>query len=160
VFARGNKLYVYDFDNPEIGADLLGDPAVSNGEGVPISFEWELPWADMKQRMKIKQTRYIGLDTQGDATFTVDGYVDNIKIYNGVDSPLLSMQFVAGDSAGYGNVPYGDGPYGGGRRTSNEFLYAWTMKFKLMKLRFSGSTKRKLKFISVSLSYVNGGIRR
>jgi hypothetical protein len=160
IFARDNKLYAYDFDNPDVGADLLGDPDVAGGEGLPIDFNWELPWADMKQRQKIKQTRYIGLDTQGDATFTVNGYVDNIQNYHDADSPLLSMTFVAGDSAGYGNSPYGDNPYGGGRRTSNEFLYAWVMKFKLMKLRFFGSTKRKLKFVSISISYVQGGIRR
>jgi hypothetical protein len=67
---------------------------------------------------------------------------------------------MGGGVGGFGNVPYGDAPYGGGRRSSDERLYAWTTKFKLMKLRFFGATKRKLKFISVSLAYVHGGIRR
>jgi hypothetical protein len=46
------------------------------------------------------------------------------------------------------------------RLAGEERLYAWTTKLKLLKLRFYGSTKRKLKFVSVSLAYVRGGIRR
>ena len=56
--------------------------------------------------------------------------------------------------------PYGNSPYGGGRRTQEERLYAWMMKFKLMKLRLFGSTRLPLRFISISISYVLGGIRR
>jgi hypothetical protein len=160
IFARGNKLYSYDFDNPDTGADRLGDSAVNSGAGEPITFEWEMPWADFKHRMDIKQTRYIALDTQGDAEFTVQAYVDNIITYHGADQPMLQMTFMGGGAGGYGNVPFGDAPWGGGRRSSDERLYAWTTKFKLIKLRFFGATKRKLKFISVSLAYVHGGIRR
>jgi hypothetical protein len=160
IFAQGNKLYAYDFDNATIGADQLNDPAVNSGAGVPITFEWEMPWADFKKRMDIKQTRYIGLDTQGQATFTMEAYVDNIVAYKGVAAPMLSMNFVGGDSGGYGNVPYGDGPFGGGRRSSDERLYAWTTKFKLLKMRFFGTTREKLKFVSVSIAYVHGGVRR
>jgi hypothetical protein len=160
IFAGGNKLYSYDFDNPNTGADFLNDTDVNNGLGVPLTFEWEMPWADFKRRMDIKQTRYIGLDTQGDATFTVEAFVDNIVSRNGVDVPMLSMDFVGGDTGGYGNVPYGNVPYGGGRNSSDERLYAWTTKFKLLKLRFIGSTTRKLKFISVSIGYVLGSVRR
>ena len=160
VFARGNKLYVYDFDNPSVNADLLGDSTVNGGTGVPISFTWELPWASMGKRMKIKQSRYLALDTQGNAEFTVKGYVDNIVTYNGVDSPMLQLTFVGGDSAGYGNVPFGDAPFGGGRRSSDERLYAWTTKYKLLKLIFSGTSTKKLKFISISIAYVGGEVRR
>jgi hypothetical protein len=159
IFAMDNKLYSYDFDNFDMSADFLGDPSIAGGNGVPLDFEWELPWADMKKRMDIKATRYIGLDTQGTAEFTVEGYVDNIVEYQGQDAPLLQMHFVAGNSSGYGASPYGNSGYGGGRRTSTEFLYAWVMKFKLMKLRFFGSTMGKLKFISISIAYVHGGIR-
>lgn len=160
IFAQGNKLYSYDFDNPTGNTDFLADPAINSGNGVPITFEWELPWADFKKRMDIKQTRYIALDTQGDAEFTCQAFVDNIVSSQGVDQPMLSMTFMGGGAGGYGNVPYGDRPYGGGRRSSDERLYAWTTKFKLMKLQFIGTTTRKLKFISVSIAYVHGGIRR
>lgn len=160
VFAGGNKLYVYDFDNVDTGADLLGDPDVNGGAGIPLTFEWELPWADFKRRMDIKQTRYIALDTQGDATFTLQGYVDNLVSQKGVDTPMLSMDFVGGDSGGYGSQLYGNAPYGGGRNSSDERLYAWTTKFKLFKMRFIGTTTRKLKFISISIGYILGGVRR
>jgi hypothetical protein len=161
VFARGNKLYTYDFDNHTVGADRLNDPTVNSGAGEPITFEWELPWADFKHRMDIKQSRYIGLDTQGTAAFTLEAYVDNLTTaVDGSDTPMLSIQFAGGNAGGYGNVPFGDAPYGGGRRTSEERLYAWTTKFKLLKLRFFGATREKLKFISVSIAYVHGGIRR
>jgi hypothetical protein len=119
-----------------------------------------MPWADFKHRMDIKHTRYIATDTQGTAEFLVEAFVDNILTYHGANAPLLSAKFVGGSSTGYGNMPYGDAPYGGGRRSSDERLFAWVAKFKLMKLRFSGATKQKLKFISVSLAYVHGGIRR
>jgi hypothetical protein len=160
IFARGNKLYSYDFDNTSVGADRLNDPAVNSGSGEPIAFEWELPWADMRKRMDIKQTRYIALDTTGDAEFTCRAYVDNIVNYHGADEPMLEMTFMGGNVGGYGNVPFGDAPFGGGRRSSDERLFAWTTKFKLIKLRFSGTTKRKLRFVSISIAYVHGGIRR
>jgi hypothetical protein len=160
IFAQANKLYAYDFDD-EVGAlDFRNDPAIAGGDGVPITFDWELPWADFKHRMDIKISRYIGLDTQGTGNFTVEGYVDNIFNYHGTPAPMLSMHFVGGNSGGYGNSPYGNAPYGGGRRTSDERLFAWTTKFKLLKLRLFGTTTKKLKFISVSIAYIHGGIRR
>jgi hypothetical protein len=160
IFSMGNKLYSYDFDGVKENSDFIGDPAINGGKGIQVSFVWEMPWADFKHRMDIKQTRYIALDTQGTASFTVEGFVDNIIMHHGVSSPMLRMQFTAGDSTGYGDEPYGDAPYGGGRRSSDERLFAWTTKFKLLKLRFSGTTRSKLKFISVSVAYVHGGIRR
>jgi hypothetical protein len=86
--------------------------------------------------------------------------VDNIVNYHGADEPMLEMTFMGGNVGGYGNVPFGDAPFGGGRRSSDERLFAWTTKFKLIKLRFSGTTKRKLRFVSISIAYVHGGIRR
>jgi hypothetical protein len=160
IFAGGNKLYSYDFDNPDTGADLLNDPDVNGGNGVPLTFEWEMPWADFKRRMFIKQTRYISLDTQGDAEFTLDAFVDNIVERQGVDVPMLSMTFFGGDVGGFGNSPFGNAGFGGGRKSSDERLFAWTTKLKLLKLRFSGTTTRKLKFISVSIAYVLGKARR
>jgi hypothetical protein len=160
-FARENKLYYYDF-TPLDGnnADRFGDAAVNSGEGEDVNFTWELPWADFKQRMNVKKMRYIGLDTQGTSKFTCEAYVDNIIQRKGVNVPLLSMTFVGGDSEGYGASPYGDSPYGGGRRSSDERLYAFVAKFKLLKLRFYGSTKQALKFVSISVGYLRGSIRR
>jgi hypothetical protein len=103
--------------------------------------------------MFIKQMRYLALDTQGDAQFTLEAYVDNYdrNTAAGYNTPMLSIDFVGGEYAGVDN---------GLRLAGEERLYAWTTKLKLLKLRFFGSTKRKLKFVSVSLAYVRGGIRR
>jgi hypothetical protein len=158
IFGGGNKLYSYDYDATDTNIDFNNDPDIGSSKGVPVSFDWELPWADFTKRMDTKTTRYIGLDTQGTGAFTCEMYVDNI--YNSATSPLLSMDFYAGDEAGYGIQPYGDSPYGGGRRTSDERLWAFTAKFKLMKLRFFGTTSYKIKFISISVGYVQGSIRR
>jgi len=154
IFASGNKLYSYDFDSDR-AVDFLGDPAINNGSGQPITFEWEMPWADFKQRMEVKFMRYIGLDTQGSGAFTLNVYVDNI-----LSSPLLSMQFAGGNIGGFGNTPFGDAPSGGGRKTSDERLYAFVAKYKLIKLRFFGTTISPLRFISVTLAYVMGSLRR
>jgi len=157
VFSRGNKLYAYDFDS-NFNADRRNDPAVQGGTGEPVTFDWELPWADFRHRMDIKYVRYISLDTTGTAAFTMELYVDNI-----LDKPAYaSVPFVAGSGAGYGANAYGTAPYGDGgeRRAIEERLYAVVGKFKLLKLRFFGSTKNKLRFISVSIAYLHGSIRR
>jgi hypothetical protein len=153
LFSVDNKLYSYDFDNPDTNADFLNDPAIAGGAGVPITFEWELPWADFKHRMFTKQLRYIALDTQGDAAFTLEGYVDNFDASSpaGQNTPMLRMDFVGGEYTGSDPTV---------RRAGEERLYAWTTKLRLLKLRFFGATKRKLKFVSVSIAFVTGGIRR
>jgi hypothetical protein len=160
IFANGNKLYAYDFAATDTCIDFRNDPAVDSGVGLPVTFDWELPWADFKQRTQTKTMRYLGLDTQGTGKFTAELYADNYYTYNGSRVPLLSMDFLGGDAAGYGAAPYGDSPYGGGRRTSEERLYAYVAKFKLMKLRFFGTTRNKVKFISISVLYMHGTVRR
>jgi hypothetical protein len=160
VFSRGAKLYAYDFDNETQRVDRKGDMDVNDGLGESIAFDWEMPWTDLKHRMLIKQIRYLATDSRGGNAFTVRAYVDNIYMYNGSDAPLLSMVFVGGESGGYGAGPYGDGPYGGGRRSTDERLYAFVAKFKILKLRFSGTARIPLRFISISIAYLAGSIRR
>lgn len=152
IFAQGNKLYSYDFDSDR-ALDFQDDPAINGGKGVGITFEWELPWADFKQRMEVKFMRYIAMDTQGSGTFTMQAYVDNIQ-----SSPLLSIPFLNG--GGFGNSPFGDSPFGGGRTTIDERLLAFVAKFKILKLRIFGTTKTPLRFVSVSIAYLMGSIRR
>jgi hypothetical protein len=160
IFSQGNKLYEYCFDQDMQYSDMWNDPAINNGNGVPVTFDWELPWADMKRRMNTKELRYLGLDTQGVGQFTVRAYVDNLYAYGGTDSPMLTMDFVAGNAPGYGATQYGDSPYGGGRNTSEERTYAFPLKFKLLKLRFSGAATGPVRFVSFSLAYLMGSIRR
>jgi hypothetical protein len=70
------------------------------------------------------------------------------------------MDFVGAENAGYGGEAYGDSAYGGGRRTRDERTFGFNTKFKLLKLRIIGSTRFKLRIISVSLAYLHGSIRR
>jgi hypothetical protein len=125
--------------------------------GNEISFDWELPWADFDERVKQKQSRYLSLDTKGEGVFSVDMYINN-KRYTalGEDDPALTMQFVGGEAGGFGNSPI---LFGGGRRTSDEFLWAWPAHFKIAKLRFHGATNRQLKFVAITLMYLRGSIR-
>jgi hypothetical protein len=110
--------------------------------------------------MDIKYIKYISFDTQGEASFNVEAYVDNITHYKGDRVPMLSMKFVGGDAGGYGNSPYGNSPYGGGRRTREERTYGYNTKFKLLKLRIYGETNDRLRIVSISIAYIRGGIRR
>lgn len=158
-----NKVYLYGNKSDPSYADFIGDTAANaDGSGVDIAFDWEMPWADFGKRMNVKKTYHIGFDTKGAAKFTAEFYVDNfIEDANGDDTPVLSLEFVGGDSDGYGGVrENAETPYGAGRRAVDERLWAWVAKFKLAKLRIHGSTKLPLKFIAVSMTYQIGSIRR
>jgi len=148
--------------------------------GVPIKFIWELPWSDNRERFLVKNSRYINFDTVGENDFTVQMFTDNI--YDDIldfgedweedplkfdDStgwdvealdPALEMVFVGGDGPGFGNNAFGN-LYGGGRPTRLEKLYAWRAKYKLQKFRISGDATLPLKFVSITLAYLNGSGR-
>lgn len=201
-FAKGPRLFRYGDNQDPVYADQVGyqepysdeevfsdgtgwtpvaDDTESWTSGLPIQFDWELPWSDLKKRGNTKTSYYLGLDTGGDATFTVDMFIDNM-LYNseqpgepftddeiftdgtGFESelaylPALTMDFVAGGAGGYGASPYGN-LYGDGRGTADERLYVWPTQFKLMKLRIRGKTRRPLSIVSMSLYHAIGGIRR
>jgi hypothetical protein len=130
----------------------------SEYEGVPIEFDWQMPWADLNSRMETKRSKYLQLDVQGDAVFTVDMFIDN-RLTNKltqVYTPFLTMEFVGGDALGYGG---GMQVFGAGRITSDERLWAWPAKFKLVKFRFHGSTTKRLKIVAFTVGYLNGSIR-
>ena len=155
--------------------------ATEEGSGLPIQFTWELPWSDNNDRFKVKNSRYINFDTEGDNKFLVEMFTDNIykdKTNFGEDweeddlkfddltgwdvdvlDPTLSMVFQGGNSPGFGSDEFGE-DFGGGRPTRLEKLYAWTTKYKIQKLRLSGDAVNQLKIISVSLAYLSGSVRR
>lgn len=165
-FASGMKVYIYGTSGDPITADFVGDE-----DERPIQFVWEMPWFDFDRRMHTKNTTYLKIDSRGTGRFTAQMFVDNIY-YNNLEldvnddleddlmlplQPYLSMEMVGGDSPGYGNALQ---TYGSGRRTSDERLYAWAARCVIAKLRFVGSTDEALRFVSISLGYQNGGIRR
>ena len=127
--------------------------------GEEIEFDWELPWSAINTRMRKKRVSYIGVDTVGTALFTIELYVDNIrKDENGDDDPALSLQFIAGESQGYGGN--GAQPYGGGRRAADERLWGFPCEFKLLKIRVKGSSNKRLAFVSMTFLLVKGTYKR
>lgn len=169
---KGLKLYTLgNIDNP-IYRDYADDPDYpaqddTDISGVAIDFIWEMPWTDFGDRAAIKKSKYIALSTTGSAKFNIDMFVDYLYINKetGQLIPSLSMDFVAGDSYGYGNGAtdeenLGIQLYGGGRRTNTELLFAWTTKYKIAKFRISGSSKFKLNINSLTIYYLKGNIRR
>jgi outer membrane protein assembly factor BamB len=156
IFSQGNKLYAYDFDNEKTRCiDYYNDPAVNGGNGVPISYDWEMPWTDLHKRMNLKYMKYIALDTQGTSLFTCRAYVDYIYNYGGQDTPLISMDLVGGDNAvALPPATRNDRP------TNDARLYGFPAKFEILKLRFTGTTTAPVRFISISIGYVMGSLRR
>jgi hypothetical protein len=73
--------------------------------------------------------------------------------------PALEMDFEGGDAPGFGRDEFGD-DFGGGRPTRLENLYAWVAKYKLSKLRMQGDGIESLKFISITVAYLQGSSRR
>jgi len=126
--------------------------------GTEIDFDWELPWTDANTRMRKKRISFIALDTLGTATFTMEVYTDNARFApNGDDDPALSLEFVAGDSPGYGG---GDQPYGGGRRAADERLWGYPVEFKILKMRLKGSSNKRLQIVAISILHVKGTYKR
>lgn len=200
-FTKGSSIYLLGNDNDPIHADRVGDEetfsddtcftdqtgfspvADEDDSGVPIIFDWELPWADFDRRTKIKIMKYMAFDVEGDGRFTAELYVDNLyadrsdlgeeftdgTLYTDdfghdrwrdepVRTPEVSMEFVGNDALGYGSM-YGS-HYGGGRNTIEELLWTMPCKGKIIKSRLHGETTKKLRFISKSFMYLEGDIRR
>ena len=81
----GDKIYRDFVGEQEMWADDLpwedntGWSPISdeNDSGVPIIWVWELPWSDAEQRFRNKESRFIRFDTEGDAEFTAEMFLDN-----------------------------------------------------------------------------------
>ena len=110
--------------------------------GDNIVFTWELPWGDFDARVRTKMLEYLQWETSGLATFTIDTYVDNY-----LAAAALSMEFIGGDAVS-------------GRTTNDERLWKWPVKGKIFKHIITGSTYLNIRFISLSMLYRAGSIRR
>lgn len=151
--------------------------------GVPINWVWELPWTDLKDRAITKTLRYVIFDTEGDQQFQAQVFIDDQFIARNFGelftdhtaftdgmawtpnghppyTPAAQLQWIGRDAGGFGNSPYGSSPYGGGNNTSMRSLSLMPTKFTTAKFRFSGSSMGPLKFVSITLLYQKGTIRR
>ena len=152
IFANDKSIFVLGNPNNAVYSDALTATTTK-----PIEWIYEQPWTDFKDRMRLKHTRYLALDTTGTSKFVAMMFTDGIYKREGILQPNTMMEMVGGSSGGYGGGPQ---PYGGGRSTADERLYAWTNHMKIGKLRFQGSSTEPLQIISISLAYQTGGIRR
>ena len=183
LFYADRMLQEETFSDGTVFLDRHGfNPVVAgtNG-GVPVFFDWVWPWSALKQRDYSKLSRHIKVDAPGTGRFTLQMFIDNI--FNDTDdpgepfsdnttftddsgferellNPAMSMNFVGGDTRGFGLQGYGTDEFGGGRLASEERQYAWINKFKLFRLRFFGSVTSPLKFSSVTMNYILANIHR
>jgi hypothetical protein len=128
--------------------------------GDAIDFAWELPWSDAQRRMKLKQLRYLNIDTIGTAEFTINLYVDGLyKDASGIPiyDPALTFTFISGNAAGFGG---GEQPFGGGRRTLDVRLWSFPANFKQIKARITGSTRKPIRFVAISFLFAIGNYKR
>lgn len=155
---KNAKIWLYGSETNPIDSDYIDlISTVNNPVGVPIEFDWEMPWLDFGNRAISKQTKYISFDTRGASEFTVRMYVDNFLDIAGVDAPQLTTRFSAGEQGLFGG---GSQPFGGGRNAMVKKNYAWPAKFQIAKLRFSGSSNAQLAITSITFNYLTGGINR
>jgi hypothetical protein len=130
--------------------------------GAEIPFEFELPWTGGRNSMQVKKIKYIQVVSKGTAEFTLEAYVDNLfkdENNNIVYDPALSTTFVGNDAPGY-NYDLDVDPYGTGRRSGEPRLWKFPVKFKSVKLRFIGSTRKPLTLVSMTFLFSRGGYMR
>lgn len=157
-FGQDNKIYQYGnsvFSNEEYHADYITSTSIGND----IVFDWEFPWLDAGNRVKTKQLKKITFDTTGTSEFSLQCFVNNFyQDNNGNYNPAGEMSFVAGNAGGYGNNAdgYGGDGFGGGRRANDERFFGIPIKFRILKMRLYGSTKKPLRVVSLSLIYARG----
>lgn len=195
IFVRGNEEtnplhrdYIGEQEMFSDDTDFTDDTGLSpvadeNDSGIPISWTWELPWADLKHRGLTKTLRYVILDTEGGEEITFKVFIDDIYTKKTGGEPFsdgtfytdgfghipmavipytqaLTTEFVAKDHGGYGLEGYGSDLYGSGNNTGVRKLTLMPTKFNTMKLRFEGRAIGPLKFVAITLLYQGGTIRR
>ncbi len=201
-FLTDKAIFVYGTKDDPIHADFVGDQETySDGtvhtdgtgwtpisdeatSGVPIAFDWELPWADFDERLLIKKNKYINVETLGRGEFTIEGFVDNLFLdkndpgetytdgtlhtdgtgynYETEHPPHVlgtALDMIGGDNPGFGADKFGE-QFGGGRNAADERLYDFPLKGKIFKFRIHGETMEPLRFVSMTFGYQKGSIRR
>lgn len=158
------------------------DATADYKQGIAIEFDYHSVWYTMGQRRNSKTIKYASVESDGEARFTLEHFIDSIFVdkrnfgepftddtlfddelgfeyLNPPLDPVLSMEFVGGSAYGYGGSAYGNA-YGDSRITSDERLFAWTTKGMRHKTRLHGYAIEGLGIGSISYLYRTGSIRR
>lgn len=127
-------------------------------EGKPIKFTWEWPWGDFDKRLNTKAIRAVMPDVGGTGKFFLRIFNDLLYKNKNTGSliPSRTLEFIAGDSGGFGSGPQ---PYGGGRRTKEQLYWPVPVNGKLHKFRIEGETTDPLRFIAFSIVYHEGTLK-
>ena len=138
-------------------AEFLDDWTEYRGE--PIDWMLDTPWSDMQTRGGFKVNKYITIDSEGYGRFTVSAFVNKILV-NKADNepaPYRSLDMQGGDTGGWDNdLP---NTWGSGRRTREEKVWPFGVRGKLIRWRFQGSTRERLKITSLTMYYKIGNLR-
>jgi len=159
-FFRGSRIFQFGnnvFDDEAYYGDEISP---SNEFGTAIPFDYESPWLDAQQRMKVKRLINVILETKGSTAFKFQVFVDNIyKDVDGNYDPAVELDLQSGDDIGYGFGGVSSG-YGGGRPTDTERMYRLPAKFKKIKFRISGSTNDPFVLQAMGLIFATGSYMR
>src|SRR5262245_15559697 len=142
VYMMGNDI----FPNEAYHSDMQ---IAVDTDGAAIDFTMELPWVDGRTPMRVKQLRFISIDSRGTAAFQVDAYVD-FQV-----TSALHANYVGNDTPRVGGIP-NDGVL----RSNDPMLYGFPLKFKTVKIRVTGSTKAPLIIASIRYLFSRGRFRR
>jgi hypothetical protein len=102
----------------------------------------ELPWIDGRTPMRMKQLRFISIDSRGTAPFDVDAHVDFA-----VDTVALTASYVGNDAIA-------------GLKSNDPRLYGFPLKFKTVKIAIHGSTTEPLTIASIRYLFSKAKFRR
>lgn len=141
-------------------ADQVLSPKWEEYLGNAISFVMELPWLASRDPTQTKMLRFASTGTKGTAEFTVTLYVDNLyKDVTGTIQydPALTWDLIGNDAPGFG---YDAGPYGGGRRSDDPRQLSTPLKFKTLKVIYSGSVRKPLEILDQKFLYARGSRQR
>lgn len=127
--------------------------------GLPINWAVETPWSSLQDRGKVKTNKYVSIDSEGTDRFTLSAFTNKIRHSPTTNEliPYSSLEFQAGDTGGFGIQ--NPGTWGSGRRTREEKVWPFGVRGKLIRWRFSGSTIRRVRIVSLTMFYMLGNIR-
>jgi hypothetical protein len=159
-FASNNKIWYYrnQYDPLYNDASALATQTWDDGTswddatnwigeaGAPIAFEFEMPWSDLREPGKIKQSKYFATTFEGAASVHTNMYID------GFTSESLSTDFTQTD------LPVSGEDFL--RPSNNAQLIAWPQKFESFRLKFTGSASSFFSIVAIRLAYLAGSIRR
>lgn len=147
--------------------------------GLPVRFEWELPWGEFGDRSRAKELRYVAMEAIGRGPFLLQLFLDNNQFdpstgrttldnvdfdtyysYRDELIPVAELPFVGRAHPGFGSVSFGASQFGDVFNTADERAIYVPSRFMIMKPRIEGWTREPVGIVSMSFSMMFGSMRR